>query len=126
MSQLTYTGRVSKDGKLPVSRAATRALQIQPGDKLTITLRRADRIIDSSNLADAIPLSDLDEAGLRKAARARVSPKVQRRMETLLIKNQAGTLTPAERREMLEINQQSLLLGIRKAQATLLLQQREE
>lgn len=126
MSQLTYTGRVSKDGMLPVSRAATRALQIQPGDKLTITLRRADRIIESSNLADAIPLSDLDEAGIRKAARARVSPKVQRRMETLLIKNQAGTLTPDERREMLAINQQSLLLGIRKAQATLLLEQREE
>ena len=126
MAQLTYTGRVSKDGMLPVSRAATRALQIQPGDKLTITLRRGDRIRESSNVADAIPLSDLDEAALRKAVRARVSPKVQRRMETLLIKNQAGTLTPDERREMLAINQQSLLLGIRKAQATLLLQQREE
>ena len=82
--------------------------------------------IESSNVADAIPLSDLDEAALRKTVRARVSPKVQRRMETLLIKNQAGTLTPDERREMLAINQQSLLLGIRKAQATLLLQQREE
>ena len=126
MSQLTYTGRVSKDGMLPVSRAATRALQIQPGDKLTITLRRADRIIESSNIADAIPLSDLDEAALRKTARARVSPKVQRRMETLLIKNQAGTLTPDERREMREVNHQSLLVGIQKAQATLLLQQREE
>ena len=110
---------------LPVSRAATRALQIQPGDELTITLRRADRISESSNVAQTIPLSELDEAALRKIARARLSTKIQRRMETLLIKNQDGTLTPNERREMLEINQQSLLLGIRKAQATHLLQQRE-
>ena len=125
MSPLTYTGRVLKDGKLPVSREATRALQLRPGDKLKITLRRADRTVGATTIEDAIPLEELDEAALRKVARTRVSAKVQRRMETLLIKNQDGTLTPDERREMLETNQKSLELTLRKAQATLLLQRRK-
>ena len=125
VSPLTYTGRVLKDGKLPVSREAIRALQLRPGDKLKITLRRADRTNGATTIADALPLEELDEAALRKVARTRVSAKVQRRMETLLIKNQDGTLTPDERREMLETNQKSLELTLRKAQATLLLQRRK-
>lgn len=121
MSQLTYTGRVLKDGKLSVSPNAKRALSLRPGDELRITLRRKDEEISDEEL----PLESLDDAALRRVVRSRVSADVQQRMETLLIKNQDGTLTPAERREMLKINQDALRLRARMAQARLLLEERK-
>lgn len=118
MSTVTYIGELLQDGHLSVAPKVRRALKLSPGDQIRVTVSRHgardDRLL-------AEPVDSLNKSSLARLANYRFPRRAQRRMEELLVKNQQGMLTPAEQDELDNLNHESLLWRVRKAQARLLL-----
>ena len=121
MPQVSYVGQVLRDGHLSVAPGARRALRLQPGERLRVTLAR-DSV--GRDLAQVESLEGLDRATLEGIAKFRFPQRLQRRMTQLLQKNQEGTLTTEERAELDQINDESLIQRARKARAQHLLSRR--
>ena len=121
MSQISYVGQVLDDGRLSVSRRVTKAMGLRPGDRLRVTLARDTGRGEPLELQ---PIEDFDREDLERIAAFRFSRLLQRRMEQLLVKNQAGTMTAHERTELQRLSHESLIQCARKAQARFLLSQR--
>lgn len=123
MSQITYVGQVLKDGHLSLTPEVTRALRLRPGDQLRVTLVRGET---RGELPEIQSLESLDREELKRIASFQFPRRTQQRMERFLIRNQEGTLTPAEQEELDRLNQESLLQRARKARASYLLSRRSK
>ena len=118
MSQFTYVGQVLDDGHLSVSPEVQRALDLRPGQQVRITLAAG---VTRGDLSSVESLAELDRAELERIANFQFPRRIQQRMERLLVKNQDGTLTAAEKMELERLSQESLIECARKAQAAYLL-----
>lgn len=73
---------------------------------------------------DLRTLQTLDDDALWTAARSKLAPTLQVRLEALLARNSAGELTEAEREELTRLGEDTDRLTLRKAQAYALLRWR--
>jgi len=76
--------------------------------------------------ADLKALERLDNKKLRRVAESRLAPAKQRKLSRLLDKNQAGTLTGKERRQLDDLAREGQRLTVIKAHAWVLLKWRGE
>jgi hypothetical protein len=73
---------------------------------------------------DLLTLQTLDDDALWAAARSKLAPTLQVRLEALLARNSADELTEAEREELTRLGEDTDRLTLRKAQAYALLRWR--
>ncbi len=73
---------------------------------------------------DLSALETLDDEGLWKVARARLTPPQQRTYSRLLRKNQTGELTPKEQGTLRRLGDEARRLTLKKAHAYMLLKWR--
>jgi hypothetical protein len=100
----------------------------QPVERALVTIVRAatpslDKV-PAEYRPELEPLEDLGDDELWKIARTRLLPSKQRRLESLLDKNQRGELTDRERKTLTELRAEADRLMLRRSYAFLLLKYR--